>query len=89
MGQGIVYARDGYYATVQQAEGEPDPPVVVPVKVSGSKVSFRIAQHLPDQNGHPVPDIISDFDATVTRSGLTGTVKSAPFTLRRRSSYWQ
>jgi len=32
----IVYARGSYWATVQVAEGEPDPPEVVPVQVSGS-----------------------------------------------------
>ena len=36
----IVYARGNYYATVQDAAGEPDPPVIVPVDVAGSQIKF-------------------------------------------------
>lgn len=38
----IVYARGGYWATVQLAEGEPEVPVVVPVEVSDRKVIFSL-----------------------------------------------
>jgi hypothetical protein len=85
----IVYARDRYYATVQLAEGEPDAPVVVPVEVSGSKVKFTVTEHAVNQDGRPAPDFAINFDGTVTRAGLSGTVNSQRLNLKRRSSYWQ
>jgi hypothetical protein len=84
----IVYA-GRYYATVQIAEGSPAPPVVVPVEVSGSKVSFTVTQHLVDRYGKPAPDFVTNFEGTITKAGLSGTANSRRFELKRRSSYWQ
>ncbi len=43
----IVGGVDSYYATVQIAEGAPNPPVVVKVEVRGSSIEFI----LPDSPG--------------------------------------
>jgi hypothetical protein len=86
----IVYARGAYWATVQIAEGEPDPPVVVPVRVSGPTVKFTLRMPLVDQNGKPAPDTVFEFAGTVSRDGLR--LDSGPFgavMLKRRNSYWQ
>lgn len=87
----IVGARGQYYATVQIAEGEPDPPVVVPVEVIGlSRVKFTIGMPLVYGDGRPAPDSVVNFDGTATRSGLSGTINSeALFNLKRRNSHWQ
>lgn len=90
----IVYARGQYWATVQEAEGEPNPPVVVPLKVSGlSKVKFTIATHMVDQDGKSAPDLVTHYEGTVGKSGLLlstpGISGSAPQFLKRRNSYWQ
>jgi hypothetical protein len=86
----IVYSRGAYWATVEIAEGGSDPPVVVPVNVSGSKVKFTVRVPLVDQNWKPLPDTIFEFAGTVSRGGLR--LESGPFgavMLKRRSSYWQ
>ena len=85
----IVYARGGYWATVQMAEGAPDPPTVVPVEVSGSTVKFEVRQQLVDQDNKPAPDSVLKFKGTVTRSGLSGTMNDWPLKLKRTNSYWQ
>ena len=100
----IVSAHGRYYATVVEASGEPNPPVVVPVQVSGSRVQFRLTTSRVDQDGKSVPDLIEDFDGTVTRSRFSGTitshydtaaskpqgaVNSERFSLRRGNTYWQ
>ncbi len=85
----IVYARGGYYASVQIAEGEPEPPFLVPVEVTGaSGVKFAIRQPLVNQDGKPVPPAVIEFKGTV---GKTGLMLSTPerTLLKRRSSYWQ
>ena len=74
----IVFGR-GFYATVQEAEGEPDPPVLVPVIVRGQSVRFT----LPDKR---------TFVGTVTSKGLKGHFignKGSDQFLRRGKSYWQ
>jgi hypothetical protein len=75
----IVYARDKFYATVQDAEGEPDPPVVVPVEVSGSRIKFTIREQ----------NVILNYAGTVTRSGLALSLNGNKRTLKRGNSYWQ
>jgi hypothetical protein len=100
----IVSARGRYFATVVEASGAPNPPVVVPVQVTGSRVRFRITTHLVDQDGNPAPDLIEDFDGTITRSRFSGTitshydtqptkpqgeVNSERFSLRRGNTYWR
>ena len=85
----IVYARGGFWATVQMAEGAPDPPIVVPVEVSGTRVKFTVREPLVNQDGKAAPDSVTNFDGTVTRAGLAGTINSRPLSLKRRNSYWQ
>ena len=85
----IVYARGGYYASVQIAEGEPDPPYLVPVEVSGSTgVKFTIRQPLVNQDGKPVPDALIEFQGTVSKAGLMLSMPEHKL-LKRRNSYWQ
>jgi hypothetical protein len=84
----IVYARGGYYASVQIAEGEPDPPYLVPVEVTGlTGVKFKISQPLKSGRKAGPPAVI-EFKGTVGNAGL---MLSAPERrlLKRRSSYWQ
>ena len=78
-----------YYAAVQDAEGGPSVPVVVPVEVSGSKIRFTITKHLVDQDGRPAPDLVVRYDGIVTRAGLSGMANSEPLKLKRGKSYWQ
>jgi hypothetical protein len=90
----IVYARGEYWATVQEAEGEPNPPVVVPLEVSGlSKVGFTITKHLVHGDGTPAPDSITRYEGTVSKRGILLSTPqllgSAPRLLERRTSYWQ
>jgi hypothetical protein len=85
----IVYARGKFYATVQDAEGEPDPPFVVPVEVSGSRIKFTIREPLVFGDGRPAPDSVLNYTGTVTRAGLMLSVNSHSQMLRRGNSYWQ
>lgn len=85
----IVGGRGEYWATVQMADGEPDPPVVAPVELSGSHVKFTVREPLVDQDGKPAPDLVIHFEGTVTRDGLSGSVNGNKFSLKRRNSYWQ
>jgi hypothetical protein len=87
----IVYARDRYWATVQEAEGEPNPPVIVPIEISGvSKVRFTITAHLMRGDGTSAPDLVRRYEGTVSKSGLLlSTPDSPPTLLKRRNSYWQ
>jgi len=85
----IVYAGDHYYATVQIAEGWPEPPVVGPVTVSGRTVRFPAPEHAVDQDGTPVKDTTLNFVGPVTPTRLAGEVNSHKINLKRRSSYWQ
>jgi hypothetical protein len=85
----IVYARGRYWATVQLAEGEPDPPVVVPAHVSEQHVSFVLKQPSIRSDGSPAPDRVLKFEGTITRSALTGTFANERMMLKRGSTYWQ
>ena len=76
----IVYARDRYWATVQLAEGEPNPPVVVPAQVFGEHIKFSIRES---------DNVALKFDGTATPAALTGTWGQHRVTLKRRSTYWQ
>ena len=75
----IVYARGGYWATVQLAQGEPAPPVIVPVQVSGQRVVFSF------QLG---TDVLK-FDGSVSTAALTGVLGTERMSLKRGNSYWQ
>ncbi|MBS1767026.1 MAG: hypothetical protein JST05_06440 [Acidobacteria bacterium] len=74
----IVYGH-GFYAMVQEAEGEPNSPVIVPVQVDGTSIRFT----LPDSR---------TFVGRVTTKGLLGHFlgdKGPETILRRGKSYWQ
>jgi len=71
----IVYGGDGYWAIVQLAEGGPEPPIVVPVQVSGQHIKFSVNA--------------VNFDGTVTQAALTGLPGQDRVVLRLRASYWQ
>lgn len=85
----ISYARDQYWACVQTAEGEPNPPEVVTVDVSGSKIKFTIMKQRVDQQQNLLPDLRMDFAGTVSATGITGTFNGQDVILKRRNSYWQ
>jgi hypothetical protein len=62
----IVYARGKYWATVQLAQGEPDPPVVVPVQVLAQHVSFGLKQPSTIRSdGNSAPGLILKVEGTV------------------------
>ena len=90
----IVYARGHYWAAVQEAEGEPNPPVVVPLDVSGlSTIKFTLTTHVVHGDGTPAPDLIRRYEGTVTEGGLLLSTPelsgSTPTLLKRHNSYWQ
>jgi hypothetical protein len=85
----IVYARGKYYATVQDAAGEPDPPVIVPVEVRGSQIEFTTRRAMLSGNGRPLPDLVLNYAGAVTTAGLALSVNGNSRTLRRGTSYWQ
>ena len=81
----ITYSRDGYFATVQGAEGVPGKPVVVPVQISGNALSFTV----PNSNDYI--GYHGEFTGLVKNEGLYLKVKgiSQQLFLPRRASYWQ
>ena len=85
----IVYASGRYWATVQLAQGEPDPPVVVPVQVSAQRVSFVLKQPSVRSDGSSAPDLVLKFEGAVTRSALTGAFANERVVLKRGPTYWQ
>jgi hypothetical protein len=85
----IVYARGKFYATVVDAEGEPDPPMVVPAEVSGSRIKFTTRKAIRFGDGRPAPDLVMKYTGTVTRAGLALSVNGNKQTLKRTNSYWQ
>jgi hypothetical protein len=72
----IAFTSKGYWAVVQMAEGVPDIPVVVPVTIKGTDVSFILSDKLT-------------FAGTVTPTALVGTLGYEKVSLRRGKSYWQ
>jgi hypothetical protein len=86
----IVYARGKFWATVQNAEGEPDPPQVVPVEVSGAQVKFATRIPLISRTENPVRDLVVEYSGTVSKAGLTLSIQGSQRTLlKRQNSYWQ
>jgi hypothetical protein len=83
----IVKGRSGYVAVLQIAEGVPDDPIVVPIKLKGSELSFEV------QSG----EVSLRYTGTVRPDGLYGRFDNAAFSdrkdglflLRRGRSYWQ
>jgi hypothetical protein len=86
----IVSARDRFYAAVQDAEGEPDPPVVAPVEVSGLRVRFTVKKPAINTATITIPAVTTHYSGTVSRSGLTISVEGKPGELlKRQNSFWQ
>jgi hypothetical protein len=84
----IVYARDRFYATVQGTEGEPNPPVVVPVEVSGLRVKFTIRQAAIHTAEISIPEVTTHYSGTVSQTGLMLSIERNPPTLLKRQN-WQ
>jgi hypothetical protein len=85
----IVYARGSYWATVQVAQGEPEPPVVVPVQVSGSRVTFSLREQGTKPDGTPAEDFVTEFVGTVSGTALILSSGTEREILKRGASYWQ
>ncbi len=77
----IVSTGDRYFATFQEAQGMPGPPVVVSVRVSGTTIEFEV----PNSDGPRT------FRGTVSTRSLVGAFQgsSEKLVLRRGKSYWQ
>jgi hypothetical protein len=82
----VVYARGEYWATVQLADGFPQPPGVVHAEVFGPKISFEVPDPGPNSNGNG-PKF--RFTGEISAAGLTGTFRQQKVLLRRTKSYWQ
>lgn len=78
----IVYSKDGYFAILQNSEGEPGKPVVVPVTLKGAAVTFRVPATL-DPRG--------EFHGVISQDELVGSFSGNGQTihLKRKNSYWQ
>ena len=85
----LTYARDQYWACVQTADGQPNPPDVVTVDVSGSKIKFTIMKQRMDAQQNLLPEQRMDFAGTVTATGISGTFNGQDVNLKRKNSYWQ
>jgi hypothetical protein len=84
----IVYARGHFYAAIQDAEGEPDPPVVVPVEVSGLRVKFTVKIPMDGSILQPPPDVVTHYTGAATNAGLMLSIEgNRPALLKRQN--WQ
>ena len=82
-------AHGEYFACVQLAEGEPERPYVVPVKlIRASEIEFTVRMPTVDQDGKPAPDTVIEFRGVVGREGLKLSSPEKAL-LRRDRSYWQ
>lgn len=79
----LVYGGRGYFATVQCAGGAPSRPVIVPVQISGNRVTFRLPESLPECG--------ISFTGVITAKGLKGRFEGEETDrwLPRRNGYWQ
>lgn len=79
----IIDGGDGYYATVQIAEGAPAAPVLVKVEVKGSMIEFILPTSSTMNLGK--------FTGEISARGMVGKFQSAEKSefLSRRRSYWQ
>lgn len=84
----IVRGRSGYVAVLQLAEGVPEDPIVVPIKLEGAVLSFEVRFR---------KETTLRYTGTVRRDGLYGRFDNGAFSdrddgfflLRRGRSYWQ
>ena len=79
----IIDGGDGYYATVQIAQGAPDPPVLVKIAVKGPVIEFI----LPNSSTMN----LGKFSGKISARGMVGKFQNAEKSefLSRRKSYWQ
>jgi hypothetical protein len=83
-----MLGRRGYVAVIQRAEGVPADPVLVPVAIKGTTITFEWAVGDGD---------ILKYQGTIRRDGLYGRFESGErsdradgyFLLKRGRSYWQ
>jgi hypothetical protein len=83
----IMKGRSGYVAVLQVAEGVPEDPVVVPVKLDGEVVTFEMpsGKETLRYRGAVRPDgLYGRFDNDAFSDRADGF-----FLLRRGRSYWQ
>ena len=84
----IVFSRDGFKAIFQDAEGSPSVPVIVPIVVKGSSVSFDLS----DRVGYS-----GKFEGRISSGKLVGKFLNSAIgkdggekiVLKRGNSYWQ
>jgi len=82
----IVYGGNkDYHAMIQVAEGAPEPPLLVKLKVTGSNVEFIQPEHAGSLS------VLGNFKGKITARGLTGKFEkeTALRVLKRKNSYWQ
>ena len=81
----ILSGGSGYFATVQIAEGAPDDPVLVPVKVNGTsiEITFPSDSAIGRDRGN--------YHGKITALGLSGKFEKETkrIFLKRKKSYWQ
>jgi len=83
----IMRGRSGFVAVIQTAEGVPEDPVVVPIKIDAASVSFEMRSGTETLR----------YQGTLRRDGLYGRFDNDAFSdradglflLRRGRSYWQ
>ena len=84
----IVFSRDGFKVIFQDAEGSPSVPVIVPIVVKGSSVSFDLL----DRVGYS-----GKFEGRISSGKLVGKFLNSAIgkhggekiVLKRGKSYWQ
>ena len=79
----LVYGGRDYFAIVQCAGGAPAPPVVTPVEISGTEITFKIPEGQPECG--------TTFNGTVSKEGLRGRFlgDTAERWLPRQKGYWE
>jgi len=82
----IVFTKRGYYVLLQQSEGEPEIPVLVPLKVDNKQISFTLPDTIMGYTGI--------FNGEIKNDRLIGYFHTnnenrKKIELKRKSSYWQ
>jgi len=86
----IMPAPSGYIALLQHAEGALHQPVLIPVEVRGSQISFTIPENSPSALAPGLYSGALSLESLRVRGPLNSP-KYAPqdFELKRGKSYWQ
>jgi len=86
----IVYsADDSFVGFVQCWEGGTTRPDVVPIKVSGDTISFKVLAPSLGEGTYKGRVVKTGFDGEWTHPSADGTSKTEPIHLKRKQSYWQ